>query len=123
MKWRPAAIVTCVSIVGQSEGPVAVLTVAQWGQRDQTGVVFSLGGNHIHGGLRCTTAVREKLGPLGLTHQTFDGENRQRENDVTQLLSLLSPSPAEKSSSIDQTLIVPGNYPSMFSLGSHVFKR
>lgn len=45
---EPAAIVTCVSIIVHSEGLVAVLAVAQWSHRDQTGVVFSLGGYHIN---------------------------------------------------------------------------
>lgn len=57
--WELAAIVTCVSVVVQCEGLVAVLAVAQRGQRNQTGVIFSLGGYHINGGLRGTTTVRE----------------------------------------------------------------
>lgn len=65
-------MVTCVSVVVQSEGLVAVLAVAQWGQRDQTRVIFSLGGYHINRGLRSTTTVGEILRPLGLTHQAFD---------------------------------------------------
>lgn len=56
-----AAIVTCMSVIVQSEGLVAVLTVAQWSQRDQTGVIFSLGGYHVNRGLRSTTAVGEVL--------------------------------------------------------------
>lgn len=75
--WIPGreqlvAIFTCVSIIVQSEGLVSMLAVSQWGQRDQTGVILSLRGYHINGGLRSTTAFREILRPLGLAHQAFD---------------------------------------------------
>ena len=72
-----AAIVTCVSVVVQSEGLVSVLAVAQRGQRDQTGVIFSLGGYYVNGGLRVTTAVGEILRPLSLTHQAFNKGEKQ----------------------------------------------
>ncbi len=78
-----AAIVTCVSVIVQTEGLVAVLTVAQRGQRDQTRVIFSLGGYHINRGLRSTTAVGKMLRPLRLTHQALD-RRKDRNNDVTQ---------------------------------------
>lgn len=91
-----AAIVTCVSVIVQAEGLVAVLTVAQWGQGDQTGVIFSLSGNHINGGLRSTTAVRKILRPLRLTHQAFN--KRKDENNVaTKSHSPLAPSHPVKS--------------------------
>lgn len=77
-----AAIFTCVSVIVHIEGFVAVLTVAQWGQRDQTGVIFSLRGDHINRGLRSTTAVREILWPLSLAHQAFD-RRKDRNNDVS----------------------------------------
>lgn len=51
--------VTCVSAIIQGEGPVGVLTIAQRGHRNKTGVVFSLCGYHIHWRLRSTAAVRE----------------------------------------------------------------
>lgn len=72
-----AAIVTCMSIIVQSEGLVAVLTVAQRGHRDQTGVIFSLSAYYINWGLGSTTAVREILRPLTLTHQAFDREKTE----------------------------------------------
>lgn len=87
-------IVTCVSVIIESEGPVAVLTVAHRGQWDQTGVIFSLRGYHINRGLRITTAVREILRPLRLTHQAF-GRRKDRNNDVTQ-----SHSPVARSHSV-----------------------
>lgn len=61
-------ILTCVSIIVESEGPVAMVVVAKWGQRGETGLIFSLRGHHINRGLRRPTAVGEVLRPLGLTH-------------------------------------------------------
>lgn len=61
-------ILTCVSIIAESEGLVAMVVVAKWGQRGETGLVFSLRGHHINRGLRRPTAVGEVLRPLGLTH-------------------------------------------------------
>lgn len=73
---------TCVSVVVQSEGLVAVLVVAQWGQRGQTGVKSSLEGGHVDRGLRRSAALGEVLGPLGLAHQAFHGRE-DRSHDVT----------------------------------------
>lgn len=84
-------------VIVQSEGAVAVLTVAQWGQRGQTGVIFRLGGYQINWGLRCTAAVGKIRGPLGLTHQAFGEENGQEKNDVSQSHSPLIPSHLVKS--------------------------
>lgn len=61
-------ILTCVSIIVESEGLVAMVVVAKGGQRGETGLVFSLRGHHINRGLRRPTAVGEALRPLGLTH-------------------------------------------------------
>lgn len=62
-----------MSVVVQSEGLVAVLVVAQGGQRGQAGVKSSLDGGHIDGGLRRAAAVGEVLRPLGLAQQAFQG--------------------------------------------------
>lgn len=119
--WIPGreqlvVIFTCVSVIVEREGLVAVLTVAQWGQRDQTGVIFSLRGYHINGGLRSTTAVSEILRPLSLTHQAFD-RRKDRNNDITRSHSPLAPSLLMKSL-IDQSLIIQDNYSLVFSLDS-----
>lgn len=45
---EPAASVTCVSIIVQSERLVSMLAVAQRRHRNQAGVVFSLGGRHVY---------------------------------------------------------------------------
>lgn len=78
----PVAVFTCVSVIVQSEGPVAVLVVAQRGQRGQTRVKSSLRGGHIHGGLRRAAAVGEMLRPLGLAHQAFH-RRQDRSRDVS----------------------------------------
>lgn len=75
-----AAVITCVSAVIQSERFVAMLTVAQRGQRNQAWIIHRLSRHHIDWGLRCPTAVREILRPLGLTHITFN-----RKKDRTRL--------------------------------------
>lgn len=109
-------VATCVSVIVQSERCVAVLTVAQWGQRNQTGVIFCLGGHHINRWLWITTAVGEILGPLGLAHQTFD-RGKTRNNHVIQSHSPLTLSPAAKSFHYE-LLIMQDNYSSRFFLGS-----
>lgn len=73
---------TCVSVVVQGEGLVAVLVVAQRGQRGQTGVKPSVDGRHVDGGLRRAAAVGEMLRPLGLAHQAFH-RREDRGDDVT----------------------------------------
>lgn len=70
-------MVTCVSIIVQTQGSVAVLTVAQRGHRHQTGVIFSFRGYHINGGLGSATAVWEILRPFRLTHQSFEREKTE----------------------------------------------
>lgn len=67
----PVAIFTCVSIIVQSEGLVAVLVVAHWGQRGQGGVEPSQRGRHVNGGLRRAGALGEMLRPLVLAQQAF----------------------------------------------------
>lgn len=71
-----------MSIIVQSEGLVAVLVVAQWGQRGQTGVKSSLRGGHIDRGLRRAAALGEMLRPLILAHQAFH-RRKDRRDDVT----------------------------------------
>lgn len=68
------AVFTCVSIIVEGEGPMAVLVVAQRGQGGQTGVESRPGGGHVHRGLRGAAAVGEMLRPLGLAHQAFERE-------------------------------------------------
>ncbi len=106
---EPAAIVTCVSIIVHSKGLVAVLTVSQWGERDQTGVIFSLRGYHVNRGLRGTTAVREILWPLSLTHQAFYRRKTQKQwcHPITQPADsqLFSDKPPSISLLITKTII------------------
>lgn len=64
-------MVTCVSIIVEREGSVAVLTVAQRGERGQPGVIFSLSSHHINGRLRGTAALGKMFRPLRLTHHAF----------------------------------------------------
>lgn len=61
-------ILTCVSIIVEREGLVAMVVVAKRGQRGETGLVFSLRGHHINRGLPRPTTVGEVLRPLVLTH-------------------------------------------------------
>lgn len=98
-------IFTCVAVIGEGEGSVAELAVAQWGDGGQTGVIFSLRAHHVDRGLRCASALWEILRPLRLTHQTFLTGREERSGDVTQSHGPLAPSHLVKGL-IDQPLII-----------------
>lgn len=112
---EPAAIVTCVPVIVQREGLVAVLAVAKRSHRAQSGVVFSLGGYHIDWGLCGTTTIWEIIWPLALTNQAFDRRKKVTVMSFNHTAHWLPA--AQWTASIDGSLIMPNNYSSIFPFG------
>ena len=62
------AVVTCMSVVVEAEGFVAVLAITEGGKRAQAGVILCLDRCHVNRRLGLTTTVWEVIRPLGLAY-------------------------------------------------------
>lgn len=67
-------VLTRVAVVGEGEGGVAMLVVAQRPDGWQSGLKFGLGRDHVDRRLTRPATIREELGPLRLADVTWREE-------------------------------------------------